>query len=61
MYNQLHPFFNNLQTKELNKRVETDYFIKGLDYDYNNEIDDNITNEIVKIFKEICNDDEKIV
>ena len=50
----------NLQTGEFKKRVETDYFIKCLDYDYTNEIDENITNEIIMIFKQICNDDDKM-
>ena len=50
----------NLETGEFKKRVETDYFIKCLNYDYTNEIDENITNEIIMIFKQICNDDDKM-
>ena len=50
----------NLQTGEFHKRVETDYFIKCLDYDYTNEIDEKIRDEIIKIFKQICNDDEQM-
>jgi phage/plasmid-associated DNA primase len=51
----------NLQTGEFNKRVETDYFIKCLDYNYTSEIDEKIRDEIIKIiFKQICNDDEEM-
>lgn len=50
----------NLKTKEFRKRTNKDYFTKCLNYDYTTEVDKQITNDILKTLRQICNDDNKM-
>jgi len=50
----------NLKTKEFRKRNNKDYYTKCLNYDYTEDINIDITNEILKTLRQICNDDEKM-